>query len=201
MSNQHILLLGATGVSGIAFLEYVLPLPDGPKLSLLLRNKSKLPQDLVTQYQHKLTIVEGQLNDEAKLEEVLKGGITAVVSLLGPYPSLYHLLTRTKPTPIADSLHVVKKYSWSQYVTTKTLPATFMTAIGEVCADEEFEYTIFRVPFLSAGSGDAKVHAGFYGPDFKGSQELSRASLARWLWDEIKDGNWIRKQPALGNYW
>ncbi|WVQ65508.1 uncharacterized protein L199_003684 [Kwoniella botswanensis] len=231
MSDQHVLLLGATGASGIAFLEYVLPLPDGPKLSLLVRNKSKLPQELVTRYQHKLTIVEGQLNDEAKLEEVLKGGVTAVVSLLGPYPSLYHLLTRTKPTPIADSLHVVKrvmkkygvkrllalstprhsvpgeKYSWSQFITTKTLPATFMpqgsaemTAIGEVCADEEFEYTIFRVPFLSAGSGDAKVHAGFYGPDFKGSQELSRASLARWLWDEIRDGYWIRKQPALGNY-
>ncbi|WVW85158.1 hypothetical protein I302_107196 [Kwoniella bestiolae CBS 10118] len=231
MSTENILLLGATGASGIAFLEHVLTIKDGPRLSLLVRNKAKLPQGLIAQYSERVTVVEGQLDDETKLEDVMKNGITSVVGLLGAYPSLYHLISRSTPTPIADSLHVIKRvmkrygvrrllalstprhsvpgevYTWPQYITTQFIPSIFMpqgsaemTAISEVCADDDFDYTIFRVPFLSASLEDRKVYAGFYGPDYKGSQELSRASLAKWIYQEIQERNWVQKQPVLGNY-
>ncbi|WWC86930.1 uncharacterized protein L201_001810 [Kwoniella dendrophila CBS 6074] len=230
MSSENILVLGSTGASGLAFLQEVLPVPDGPKLSLLVRNKSKLPQDLIEKYNDKVIIVEGGLNDEDKLDQVMKG-VTTVVSFLGAYMSLTYLITRAKPTPIGESFHLIKRvmqkhgvkrllalstpahpvagenYTWSQYLTTKILPPIMvpqgsaeMDKIAEVCADEQFEYTIFRVPHLTEGSKDLKVAAGLYGPDFKGTQQLSRKSLAKWVFEETQQKNWIRKQPALGNY-
>ena len=74
-----------------------------------------------------------------------------------------------------------------------------MTAIARVCADPDLEWTIFRIPFLSDKSGDLEVVAGFYGPEFKGTSRLSRASLARWVYAEIAKREWVGKEPALGN--
>ncbi|WWC71164.1 uncharacterized protein I206_105117 [Kwoniella pini CBS 10737] len=230
MSAETILVLGATGASGVAFLKHVLPLSNGPNVSLLVRNRSKLPQELVTEYASKVRIVEGGLTDESKLDEVMDG-VTSVVSFLGAYMSFYYLLTRYKPTPIADSFPLIKRvmkkhgverllalstpahslpgeeYTWIQYITTMIFPPVVvpqgsaeMDAIGAICADENFEYTIFRVPHLSTGTGEERVYAGFYGPDFKGSQQLTRESLVRWVYTEIVQGDWVRKQPALGNY-
>ncbi len=74
-----------------------------------------------------------------------------------------------------------------------------MTNIARVCADPELDYTIFRVPFLTNG-GDAEVHSGMIGPEFgRWTNTLSRASLARWVWEEIGKRDWVRKEPALGN--
>ncbi|WWC63028.1 uncharacterized protein I303_105627 [Kwoniella dejecticola CBS 10117] len=230
MSTESILVLGATGASGVAFLKYVLPLPDGPKLSLLVRSSSKLPQDLIKRYADKVRIVEGGLSDEDKLNNAMEG-VTSVVSFLGAYMSLYYLITRSKPTPIADSFPLIKQimkkhgverllalstpahslpgeeYTWPQYITTKIFPPVVvpqgsaeMDAIGTICADENFAYTIFRVPHLTTGTGEERVYAGIYGPDFKGTQQLSRESLVRWVYEEIQEGKWIGKQPALGNY-
>lgn len=74
-----------------------------------------------------------------------------------------------------------------------------MINIAAATADPAFDYTVFRVPFLSDGPADREVHAGFYAGGFKGKQELSRASMARWVLCEIKERQWIGQQPALGN--
>ncbi|KAK8846895.1 hypothetical protein IAR55_005985 [Kwoniella newhampshirensis] len=230
MPSDNILVLGATGATGLAFLHEVLGAESGPRLTLLVRNKGKLPEDLLQRDPSRVRVVEGGLANENKLDEAMEG-VTAVVSFLGAYMSLYYLITRSTPTPIADSFHLIKKvmrkhgvkrllalstpahalpgevYTWTQYITTQILPPAIvpqgsaeMTAIAEVCADPEFDYTIFRVPHLNTGSADSKVYAGRYGADFKGTQELSRASLARWVWREIEQNTWIKDQPALGNY-
>ena len=76
-----------------------------------------------------------------------------------------------------------------------------MVAIAEaVSAEEDLDWTIFRVPHLNEGNADLPVWAGLLGPDYKGSLELSRASQARWLLKEIDERAWIRAAPALGNY-
>jgi hypothetical protein len=75
-----------------------------------------------------------------------------------------------------------------------------MVAIAEaVAAEEDLNWTIFRVPHLNEGNADFPVWAGLLGPDYKGSLELSRASQARWLLKEIDERAWIRAAPALGN--
>jgi hypothetical protein len=88
------------------------------------------------------------------------------------------------------------------------LPAFFipqgyaeMVAIAKtVAAEDELDWTIFRVPHLNEGSADLPVWAGLLGPDHKGSLELSRASQARWLLKEIEERAWIKGAPLLGNY-
>lgn len=76
-----------------------------------------------------------------------------------------------------------------------------MVAITEaVAAEEDLDYTIFRVPHLTEASADLPVCAGLLGPNYKGSFELSRASQARWILKEIEDRAWIKQAPVIGNY-
>ncbi|WVF69048.1 hypothetical protein IAT40_003822 [Kwoniella sp. CBS 6097] len=174
--------------------------------------------------------VQGGLSDETKLDEAMKGVTTVVsflgaymsfyylVTRGAPTPiadSFSLIKTVMKKHGVKRLLalstpsHSVpgEKYNWAQWFTTQIFPPFIvpqgdaeMTAIGNVCADEDFDYTIFRVPHLTNGAADLKVYAGFYGPEFKGTQQLSRASLARWTYQEIVNKQWIRQQPALGNY-
>ena len=70
-----------------------------------------------------------------------------------------------------------------------------------VAAQSHLDWTVFRVPFLNDGPADTPVSAGLRGAaDYKGSMQLARASLARWLLQEIKDRAWVQQAPVLGNY-
>lgn len=76
-----------------------------------------------------------------------------------------------------------------------------MVAIAKlVSAEDNLDWTIFRVPHLTEASADLPVWAGLLGPNWKGTFNLSRASLARWLLREIEEGAWVKGAPALGNY-
>jgi hypothetical protein len=74
-----------------------------------------------------------------------------------------------------------------------------MTAIAQVCADPELDYTIFRVPFLSSGGEELRVYAGMIDPEYKGSTGLSRGSMVKWVYEEIDKREWVGNQPAVGN--
>jgi hypothetical protein len=65
---------------------------------------------------------------------------------------------------------------------------------------EDLDWTIFRIPHLTDGPGDIPVWAAYAGPDHKGSLDLSRRSMGRWLMGEIVEGRWINEAPFLGNY-
>lgn len=76
-----------------------------------------------------------------------------------------------------------------------------MAAIAKlVAAQDDLDWTVFRVPHLNDGSADLPVWAGLLGPEYKGSLELSRPSQARWLLKEIEERAWIKGAPSLGNY-
>lgn len=76
-----------------------------------------------------------------------------------------------------------------------------MVAIARnVAAQSDLDWTVFRIPHLNNGPADLPVAAGLLGLDYKGSVELSRASMAGWVMEEIKKGKWIKGAPALGNY-
>ena len=118
---QHILLLGASGVSGLAFIREHLSISDSeptkPYLTLYVRasGRTKLTSILAsaTSDDHpasKIRIVEGGLTDENAIRTALSADatfpkVTAVISVLGAYMSLYHFLTRTKPTPLTDAMN------------------------------------------------------------------------------------------------
>lgn len=122
--TEHILLLGASGATGLTFIKHQLSLPDSslkPYLTLYIRSaaRTKLASVLPVPTEqssestvlatHKIRIVEGSLTDSDKVVTALSSSgtfplVTAVISLLGAYISPYYFITRSKPTPITDAL-------------------------------------------------------------------------------------------------
>ncbi|KAJ9503089.1 hypothetical protein H2202_001243 [Exophiala xenobiotica] len=120
MENEHILLLGATGASGLVFIDAVLETTTTrmPKLTLYIRpgSKSKLPASATSNLGNgNIRIVEGHLDDVQALREALSASssstnpgssfqpVTTVISFLGAYLSLKAVFTRDKSHPIADA--------------------------------------------------------------------------------------------------
>lgn len=106
LKDSHILLLGGTGATGLVFLRHITTLPPTtrPKVTAYVRNRSRLPSDIHDNTS--IDIVEGALKDTQALTTAMHG-VTTVVSFLGAYVSLYHAITRTTPTPIADSFPAI----------------------------------------------------------------------------------------------
>ncbi|KIV79769.1 hypothetical protein PV11_07313 [Exophiala sideris] len=110
MDRQHILLFGATGASGLAFLDAYSESARKPKLTLYIRPKStsKLPQWATNK--SGIRIVEGNLDDEQALRTALSPSqdqsfpaVTTIISFLGAYLSLQAVFTRDQSHPIADA--------------------------------------------------------------------------------------------------
>lgn len=100
----HVELNVVSGQSGVTFIREAFALPKAPKLTLYVRNLSRLSSELTSN--SNIHIVEGALSDPKSLDIALRG-VTIVVSFLGAYPSLYAFLARDTSTPIADSLETV----------------------------------------------------------------------------------------------
>lgn len=84
--------------------------PSGPKLTLYVRNVSKLPAAHKEADQARIRIIVGGLTDKSALEDALTDPSTpvdAVVSFLGAYVTLSAFLLRTKTTQIADSFPIL----------------------------------------------------------------------------------------------
>ncbi|CAH0030153.1 unnamed protein product [Clonostachys rhizophaga] len=106
MDSNVILVLGATGQSGLAFIEETLQLADPPKLVLYVRNKAKVPETAIQSAE--VCVVSGDLADYETLSSAMQQhSVTTVVSFLGAYVSASAVITRAKPTPIADSFPVI----------------------------------------------------------------------------------------------
>jgi hypothetical protein len=106
LEKEHILLLGATGATGLVFLNTIQTLPrqSRPKVTAYVRSRSKLPPNIQTDLS--ILIVEGALNDAYVIESAMQG-VTTVISFVGVYISLSHAVLRTKPTPIASAFPVI----------------------------------------------------------------------------------------------
>ncbi|KAJ7039823.1 hypothetical protein C8F04DRAFT_949005 [Mycena alexandri] len=216
--SPTILVLGATGYSGLAFIQVALSQPNPPTLTLFVRSRSKLPADIEKQTR----VVEGSLTDTDALSKAMEG-VDVVVSLLG---ALAHTAK-----PIADAfpgiLSTMRAKGVKRIFALSTpsfspdpaeafslgrsifglMPKIVvpqgnaeMVAIAEaVSAADDLDWTVFRVPHLTEEAADLPVAAGLLGPDFKGGFNLSRASQALWILKEIEERQWVKKAPMLGN--
>lgn len=206
----------------------VLKQKDGPKLTLYVRSRSKLSADTLSN--PVLRVVEGSLTDERALKDAMTGVdsvvsfLGAYVSLSAfiwrttttpiadSFPTIFRamkaqgvqrILALSTPSYEVSS----EQKSWAVWLS-GLLPLIFvpqgnaeMVAIARhVAAQSDLDWTVFRVPHLNNGPADVPLAAGLLGPDYKGTTELSRASMAHWVVEEIKKGEWIRGAPALGNY-
>ena len=77
---MHILLLGATGPSGLVFLEEALR--SGNEITIYARSPQKLPEDVRNNSQ--VHVVQGEFSDMDGVRTALGYGATVLVSFAGP---------------------------------------------------------------------------------------------------------------------
>lgn len=256
---QHILLVGASGLSGLAFIQQYLELSaeddKKPYLTLYIRasGRSKLAAVLPSAMTSdspaaRIRIMEGDLSDRSAIRKALSADdmhpkVSTVVSVLGAYMSLYYFFTRTKPTPITDAMNDIiipvmlelnikrilvlstpsafpvhpeqMEQSWGWYFH-KWMPVVVvpqahaeMKGIAHAVLDNStslvsvkhgLEATVFRVPMLN--DGEAGLHVAAFILGGTGNVEnktLSRRSLARWLFNEVEEKQWVNGAPLLCN--
>jgi nucleoside-diphosphate-sugar epimerase len=216
------------GATGLIFTQMALKQKDGPKLTLYVRSRSKLSADTLSN--PAVRIVEGSLTDERALEDAMTGVDSVVsflgayvsfrafiwriktTPIADSFPTIFQAMRAqgvkrilALSTPAYDVSSEQKPWTfWLMGF----MPALFvpqgnaeMVAIARsVAAQSDLDWTLFRVPHLNNGPAGLPLAAGLLGPDYKGSLELSRPSMARWALEEIKKGEWTRGAPALGNY-
>ncbi|RMZ84032.1 hypothetical protein DV737_g1305, partial [Chaetothyriales sp. CBS 132003] len=67
---------------------------------------------------------------------------------------------------------------------------------------EPYDENGIRIPLalVETAPANERVSAGVFGHVFVRIKELGRKSLVRWVLNEIDVGEWINKDPAVGNY-
>ncbi|KAJ6098220.1 hypothetical protein N7499_002594 [Penicillium canescens] len=213
MAGTHILVIGATGPSGMEFCKTALR--RGHILTLYVRNPAKLPAEITENAN--VSVVQGTLEDMSSFQRAVTSGASVFVSFAGP-------VMNSKGTPVTDAMKrifpiLVATTTREQWCSEHDRGALKWKAsiilikiIGGSAYDEfkglgafvtsqdasQLKWTLFRVPFLNNGP-DAPVTATYTGTGSDG-MFLSRISLATWVSDQIsEDSDWIGKAPVLSN--
>ncbi|KAH6980673.1 hypothetical protein BKA56DRAFT_550396 [Ilyonectria sp. MPI-CAGE-AT-0026] len=220
MVVAHILVIGATGPSGLQFCSAALK--EGHRLTLYIRNPAKLPSDISNNTN--VTVIKGALDDESGLRLAISSGAKIFVSFAGP-------VANSKGTPVTDAMKLIfPLLIANQFERALVLGTCSFTAPGDKGAlkwklsivlikiiggsayDEftglgsfvtsqemsQLKWTLFRVPFLGNGV-EAPVTATFTGSG-KDGMFLSRKSMAAWVLKEMNNtSDWIGKAPVLSN--
>ncbi|KPM43046.1 hypothetical protein AK830_g3520 [Neonectria ditissima] len=220
MAPKHILVLGATGQTGLDFCSAALK--EGHHLTLYVRNPTKIPTDISGNTA--VTVVQGTLEDKSGLQKAVSTGATIFVSFAGPGVG-------SKGTPVTDAMKLIfpllvaNNFERAMVLGTCSFPApqdkgtlkwkslvVFVKIVGGSAFNEfnglgsfvtsqdvsSLKWTLFRVPFLGNGP-EAPVTATFTGSGIDG-MFLSRKSIAAWVFKEMGSGSeWIGKAPVLSN--
>ncbi|KAI1629277.1 hypothetical protein EDD37DRAFT_44059 [Exophiala viscosa] len=167
MDRQHILLLGATGASGLAFLDVISELAQKPKLTLYVRPSSATKLPPWTTSNSGIRVMEGSLENKEALrtafspsEDKSFPAVTTVISFLGAYLSLQAVLTRDQSHPIADAfqhaiLPAVKDCKVSRILVLSTPTAFCLPEERKKMSWKWWFYTM--IPLLFAPQGNAEM--------------------------------------------
>ncbi|KAF8061023.1 NAD-P-binding protein [Lyophyllum atratum] len=219
---MRILILGATGPTGIVLIRQALKQYPSCTIVLYVRSPEKVPDDLKAN--SSITVVEGQLDNKDELAKAMKG-VDVVLSAIGP--SVPRGPFHPSNTPLADAylglidvMHQQKikrliclgtasirdpadKFNLA-FSTLVTGVSTFarnaykdMMAIGNNVRTQggDLDWTIVRVPILTDKATE-EVIAGYVG-DGTVNTFLSRAGFAAFVVAAIEGKEWIKKAPLI----
>jgi len=216
---MKILILGATGPSGIWLVQKCLKHCPHSTLVLYVRSPGKVPKDIAEN--PAVVVVEGQLDDVETLSKAMEG-VEAVLSALGPTGPIYpsdtpiakgyanvisimqrqgaHRLICLGTTAIKDSndkfslkfASIIQGIKISAYNAFKEV-----VAIGDAVRASDLDWTIVRVPFLTNGRS-TNVVAGYVG-DGQDSIFLTREGFAEFVVKEIEKREWVKRAPLLSS--
>lgn len=211
---MNITVFGGTGVTGLLLIKKALE--SGYTVTAYVRTPSKIS------IQHsKLKIVEGELTELDKLEEVINNA-DVVISTLGP-------TRETKDLALADGVKNITEAMKNKGV--KRLIAITTTSfkdgndkfqlgfslgvsmvklffrhsydnvvlIGKHISESNLDWTLVRIPTLSNKPASGKINAGYTGDGTIKVLWLTRADLADFLLQQMDDKKWLRKAPAISN--
>lgn len=219
---MRILILGATGPTGILLIRQALQTYQSCTIVLYIRSPEKVPDDLKAN--SSLTIIQGQLNDKDSLSKAMEG-VAVVLSALGP--SVKKGPFHPSNTPLAHAYITVIEVMHEQNVkrliclgtTSITDPAdkfslAFSVLVNGVATlarnayndvvgigknvrtlGADLDWTIVRVPILTEKE-TKEVIAGYVG-DGKTNTFLSRVGFANFVIDEIEKNDWVKKAPLI----
>jgi nucleoside-diphosphate-sugar epimerase len=214
---MHVLVLGGTGAVGQLVIRELIRADHS--VVVYARSPQKLPDDIAKN--EKVTIKKGELSEAPALAHALEG-VDAVVSALGPPVSPFqpggtpiakgytNVIDRMKELGIkrlivlgtasmSDELDKFDYVFWTAKQGIRlTAPRAYadVVAIAKViCKENELEWTIARVPFLSDGE-TSEYQVGYLG-DGKRTTALPRRAFAAYVVDELRDREWVQKMPFL----
>jgi putative NADH-flavin reductase len=208
-----ITIFGATGGTGKQLVEQALEAEY--EVVAYARNPSKLN---IT-HEH-LTVVQGELSDQALIENAIKG-TDAVLSTLGPRGG-------SKNKPITQGMQniiaAMKKQRVRRLIITSTLSAkdsndkpnlrtkamvnlvkTTMhgayediVSAAETVRNSDLDWTIVRLTMLNNDPKSGTVKAGYVG-DGKVGTWISRADIADFMLKQVENTEYLHQAPAISN--
>lgn len=210
---MKITVFGPTGGTGKQIVEQALA--AGYEVVAYARNPSKLDIE-----NERLTVIQGELSDQASIENSVKGS-DAVLSSLGPRGG-----SKDKPLTLGmqNISAAMKKQGVRRLIITSTLSAhdskdnpdfrtkamvnfvkTTMHAayedivsVAETVRNSDLDWTIVRLAILNNRPKSGKVRAGYVGSGDVGTQ-ISRADIAGFMLSQIGDAKYLREAPAISN--
>jgi putative NADH-flavin reductase len=213
MINMKIAIFGATGETGRQLVEQALA--AGYQVVAYVRNPSKLN----TKHEN-LTIVQGELADQAIIERAVSGA-DAVISVLGPRGG-----SKGKPITrgMQNIIEAMKKQGVRRLIISSTLSAkdpndlpdfkakalvnlvklTMHAAYEEIVSvadtvrKSDLDWTIVRLTTLNNNPKSGKVRVGYLGKGEVGLR-ISRADLAEFMLKQVQDTKYLRQAPVINN--
>jgi len=208
-------IFGGTGEAGKQLIERALV--EGNEVVAFARNPSKL----ALHHEH-LTVVQGELYDKAGIERAVNGA-DAVISLLGPRPgedskskpliqgtrniiaamkrfSVRRLIVVSTPSASAPNDLPDLKFKMLVSIIKTTMRPVYdeIISVVQIVRDCDLDWTIVRVSILNNNPAFGEVRIGYLGRGEVGTQ-LSRADMAGFILDELKNARYIRQMPAISN--
>jgi len=207
-----ITIFGGTGKTGQHLIQQALD--AGYQVGVLARTPSKLG------LQHeRLTIIQGDVQDAAKVSEAVKG-VDAIISVLGPSPNnpelgvskgTENIITgmqkngvrrlvvsagagigdaNDKPTVIDTVIKtIIRLFSSKAYAD--------MNRVSQVVRACNMDWTIVRVPMLTDDPKTGQVRVGYLGKGV--GIRLARADMADFMLRQVGDKTYLRQAPVISN--
>lgn len=219
---MRILILGATGPTGILLIRQALKDYQSCTIVLYVRSPEKVPDDLANN--PSITVIKGQLDDHDTLSKAMEG-VAVVISALGP--SVKKGPFHPSGTPLANAylgvIEVMHQHEVKRLICLGTASITDpadkfnlafsilvngvatlarnaykdVVAIGENIRTKgaDLDWTIVRVPILTETESTGVI-AGYVG-DGKTNTFLARLGFASFVIEEIEKKEWVKKAPLL----
>jgi len=210
-----IALFGATGPTGRHIIEEALK--QGYSLSVYTRDAKKLESFI-----GRIEIIVGDLSNQDAIAKCIHSA-DVVISALGPNglkvqgdKPVMHGLSNIIAAMKHAGVHRLIQISTAAYRDPKdefALKAHAFAllfkviarkgyedikATGELIANSDLDWTLVRIPNLKDGPANGNVNVGWYGKT-KLSMKLSRANLAKFLINQVKDKAFVRAAPAIAD--